>query len=120
MRRRSSHATELRKTPKSNGVVADIASGALTEEGAVAIKEFSWPPLLPEHYFNRELSWLEFNHRVLDEAEDPSLPLLERCKFAAIFSTNLDEFFMIRVAGVKRKLTTGRNDPGPDGRTPQV
>jgi len=120
MRRRSSHATELRKSAKSNGVVTDQTSESPTEDGVVAIKEFSWPPLLPEFYFNRELSWLEFNHRVLDEAEDPSLPLLERCKFAAIFSTNLDEFFMIRVAGVKRKLTTGRNDPGPDGRTPQV
>ena len=81
---------------------------------------YELPPLLPELYLNRELSWLEFDRRVLDEAEDQSLPLLERCKFAAIFASNLDEFFMIRVAGVKRKLTTGRNEPGPDGRTPQV
>src|SRR6478609_7038782 len=120
MRRRTSHASELRKSAKVNSVVAEQTSESPSEPGASTTNEFSWPPLLPEFYFNRELSWLEFNHRVLDEAEDPTLPLLERCKFAAIFSTNLDEFFMIRVAGVKRKLTTGRNEPGPDGRTPQV
>jgi polyphosphate kinase len=76
------------------------------------------PPLVPELFINRELSWLEFNRRVLDEAADPRTPLLERVKFAAIFSSNLDEFFMIRVAGVKRKLAAGIADPGPDGRTP--
>jgi polyphosphate kinase len=69
-------------------------------------------------YINRELSWLAFNRRVLDEAADPSSPLLERVKFAAIVSSNLDEFFMIRVAGLKRKLAAGIGDPGPDGRTP--
>src|SRR5436190_13433694 len=74
---------------------------------------FSLPPLLPELYINRELSWLAFNRRVLEEAADPAAPLLERAKFAAIFSSNLDEFFMIRVAGVKRKLAAGIGDPGP-------
>ena len=76
-----------------------------------------WPPLLPELYINRELSWLEFNRRVLGEAEQPN-PLLERVKFLAIFSSNLDEFFMIRVAGVRRKIALGIAEPGPDGRTP--
>lgn len=76
------------------------------------------PPLLPDLFFNRELSWLEFNRRVLEEAQDPDAPLLERTKFAAIFSSNLTEFFMIRVAGIKRKIAAGIGDPGPDGRTP--
>ena len=76
------------------------------------------PPLEPALFINRELSWLEFNRRVLEEAADAATPLLERVKFAAIFAANLDEFFMIRVAGVKRKLAAGVGEPGPDGRTP--
>ncbi|MBA3417025.1 MAG: hypothetical protein H0U10_17530, partial [Chloroflexia bacterium] len=75
------------------------------------------PPLLPELFINRELSWLEFNRRVLEEARDARAPLLERAKFAAIFASNLNEFFMIRVAGVIRKIEAGVGDPGPDGRT---
>jgi polyphosphate kinase len=62
----------------------------------------------PALYTNRELSWLEFNARVLALARDPSVPLLERCKFLAIFSSNLDEFFMVRVAGVQDALDAGR------------
>lgn len=120
MRRRSSQATELRAKAKSSGAVADQVTATPETTESPGTGTYAWPPLLPELYFNRELSWLEFNQRVLDEAEDPTIPLLERCKFAAIFSSNLDEFFMIRVAGVKRKLTTGRTDPGPDGRSPQV
>jgi polyphosphate kinase len=72
----------------------------------------------PEAFFNRELSWLEFNRRILEEARDPSVPVLERVKFLAIFSSNLDEFFMVRVAGLKRQLYAGDQDGGPDGLTP--
>lgn len=76
------------------------------------------PALPPDLYINRELSWLEFNRRVLQEMRESMTPLLERVKFASIFSSNLDEFFMIRVAGVKRKVVAGIVDKGADGRTP--
>ena len=72
----------------------------------------------PALYANRELSWLTFNQRVLELAEDASQPLLERVKFAAIFTSNLDEFFMIRVAGVHDQVDAGVDKRGADGRTP--
>ncbi len=73
----------------------------------------------PQYYFNRELSWLEFNSRVLHEACDPRTPLLERLKFLAIFSSNLDEFFMVRIAILKERVEAKVSQPTPDGRTPQ-
>src|SRR5215831_15506498 len=72
----------------------------------------------PALYINRELSWLQFNWRVLDEALQPSQPLLERVKFLAIFAKNLDEFFMIRVAGLRRLVMAGVSQVPPDGITP--
>src|SRR5438876_3830139 len=61
----------------------------------------------PSLYFNRELSWLEFNRRVLEDAQDPSVPLLERLKFLAIVESNLDEFYMVRVGGLQQKVQSG-------------
>ncbi|MCG8346788.1 MAG: polyphosphate kinase 1 [Chloroflexales bacterium] len=69
-------------------------------------------------YFNRELSWIEFNKRVLEEAADPANPLLERIKFLAIFASNLDEFFMIRISGVKQQIDARVQSRSPDGLTP--
>jgi polyphosphate kinase len=72
----------------------------------------------PEHFINRELSWLEFNRRVLEEAQDATQPLMERVKFLSIFSSNLDEFFEIRVSGIKQQLDSGTAEGGPDGLSP--
>src|ERR1700716_3992860 len=72
----------------------------------------------PALYLNRELSWLDFNDRVLQLAEDERLPLLERVKFCAIYTTNLDEFYMVRVAGLRDQIDAGVENPGQDGRSP--
>src|SRR5262245_15437113 len=70
-----------------------------------------------ENYINRELSLLAFNERVLAQALDNRIPLLERLKFLCISSNNLDEFFEIRVAGLKQRIELGSDQPGPDGMT---
>ena len=88
------------------------------------------PPYVPDHeelaavekfedrFLDRELSWLRFNQRVLELAEDPELPLLERARFLAIFTSNLDEFFMVRVAGLKRRIAAGVAVPAASGLMP--
>src|SRR5262245_12941372 len=88
-----------------------------TETGTAP--EHAVPPLSdPALYFNRELSWLAFNRRVLSEAQATTWPLLERVKFLAIHSSNIDEFFMIRVAGLHDQLEAALTDTSPDGLSP--
>ena len=76
------------------------------------------PPVNSQYFINRELSWLEFNHRVLEEVLCQKNPLLERVKFFCIASSNLDEFFEVRVAGIKQQIESGDEDRGPEGMTP--
>lgn len=100
-----------RKTGKN--VAASVSEGAIsTVESAFDLSESQW-------YLNRELTWLSFNRRVLHEAADERTPLLERLKFIAIVSANLDEFFMKRIGGLKQQIGAGMREPSLDGRTPR-
>src|SRR3954463_2088445 len=81
----------------------------------VAAPNFEDPAL----YYNRELSWVQFNERVLELAEDATVPLLERVKFCAIYASNLDEYFMVRVAGLWDQVDAGVAARGPDGPPPR-
>jgi polyphosphate kinase len=100
-------------TPEPRGVPS--APPAVTPD----VAETDLPELPDDRYLNRELSWLDFNARVLALAEDSSQPLLERAKFLAIFASNLDEFYMVRVAGLKRREETGLSVRSADGLTPR-
>src|SRR5438270_12287604 len=102
---------------QSSAKISDEENHSVTESAAKEIPEqpnFSDP----KNFINRELSWLQFNRRVLEEAQDPTQPLIERVKFLTIFSSNLDEFFEIRAAGIKQQIKSETSDIGPDGLSP--
>jgi polyphosphate kinase len=128
-----SNATETKAEPAA-GAKTDAKSDAKTDEGsrmhpANEAGEAARSPRRPateepdldaaENYLNRELTWLSFNSRVLHEAEDKRTPLLERVKFLAIASNNLNEFFMKRIGGLKQQVCAGLSETTLDGRTPQ-
>jgi polyphosphate kinase len=108
-----------------NGTALNLAPAAAVADAAVAAVDSAPPPRIdkdlasPDLYLNRELTWLAFNRRVLHEAEDERNPLLERLKFLAITASNLDEFFMKRIGGLKQQVVAGMQELTVDGRTPQ-
>ena len=101
-------------------MLVEVAEKPISKSAvATAVVKDAKPPAAEENLFlNRELSWIEFNRRVLDEALDETQPLLERLKFLAIFSTNLDEFFMVRVSGLQEQLEADPSTLSPDGLNP--
>jgi polyphosphate kinase len=126
-----SHSLAARPVVSNDLRVTEIEAEARAEESvwphgdsALAAPPAATPaaindPLPEDRYLNRELSWLDFNARVLALAADTSLPLLERAKFLAIFASNLDEFYMVRVAGLKRRDEMGLSVRSADGLTPR-
>src|SRR6202046_2103553 len=107
---------EMAKKESGESAAAARALAEAPEKHATAEVDFDDPDL----YINRELSLLAFQHRVLEEAEDEANPLLERVKFLSILGSNLDEFFMVRVAGLAAQMDAGSVETGPDGMSPRA
>ena len=105
-------------TAVSTTSLVDMARQA-REEAKLAQRSLDESPLPEGRFADRELSWLAFNERVLEQAEDQTLPILERAWFLAIFASNLDEFFMVRVAGLKRRIAMGVAVPSASGLSPR-
>ena len=102
------------------GPQADLPTTAIDADGRAAHEvSVEFGPLPDDRFLDRELSWSAFNQRVLELTEDPHLPILDRAKFLAIFASNLDEFFMVRVAGLKRRIATGIAVRAASGLTPR-
>ena len=98
---------------------SQIAEHIAETENKQDTRSRNYEPLPKDRFFDREISWLKFNKRVLELAEDTTLPMLERANFAAIFASNLDEFFMVRVAGLKRRIDSGIAVPSAAGMSPR-
>jgi polyphosphate kinase len=106
--------TEMQRATAKVSVEEPGTNGPPSSAGTHELRQLSDP----RNFINRELSWLEFDRRVLEEAQDPTQPLIERVKFLTIFSSNLDEFFEIRVAGIKQQIESETSDVGPDEMSP--